>query len=181
MPVDEVKGVKLLRPSGSFKGGNYSENPELYAVFPYRLFGVGKPDLEMARATYEVRTNRTNFGWCQDSIQAACLGLGDEAGRQVAERAGGHRAYRFPAMWTGFDWIPDQDHGVNILTTIQFMLLQSDGRKLYVLPAWPKNWEVSFKLYAPYNTTVEGVFKAGKLEQLKVTPEKRRKDVEIMK
>ena len=76
-------------------------------------------------------------------------------------------------MWSGFDWIPDQDHGVNILTTLQFMLLQSDGKKLYVLPAWPKNWDVSFKLHAPYNTTVEGVFKAGKLERLKVTPESR--------
>jgi hypothetical protein len=58
------------------------------------------------------------------------------------------------------------------------MLLQSDGRKLYVLPAWPKNWTVSFKLHAPYNTTVEGVFKAGKLVQLKVTPESRAKDVQ---
>ena len=177
LPVAEVKGVKLLRPSGKFTGGNYSENPELYAVFPYRLFGVVKPDLDMARATYEVRTNRHNYGWCQDSIQAACLGLGDEAGRQVAARSSGHRAYRFPAMWVGFDWIPDQDHGANILTTLQFMLLQSEGRKLYVLPAWPKNWDVSFKLHAPYNTTVEGVFKAGKLEQLKVTPASRAKDV----
>jgi len=88
--------------------------------------------------------------------------------------------YRFPAMWRGFDWIPDQDHGDNILTTLQCMLLQSDGRKLYVLPAWPKNWNVAFKLHAPYNTTVAGVFKAGKLERLTVTPESRRKDVEIM-
>ncbi len=177
LPVAEVKGVKLLRPSGSFKEGQYSENPELYAVFPYRLFGVGRPDLDMARATYDKRVNRHNFGWCQDSIQAACLGLGDEAGRQVVARATSHQAYRFPAMWVGFDWIPDQDHGVNILTTLQFMLLQADGKKLYVLPAWPKNWDVSFKLHAPYNTTVEGVYKAGKLEQLKVTPQSRAKDV----
>ncbi|MCX6924673.1 MAG: hypothetical protein NT154_15880, partial [Verrucomicrobia bacterium] len=180
LPVADVNGVKLLRPSGSFKGGNYSENPELYAVFPYRLFGVGKPDLDMARATYEVRTNRHNFGWCQDSIQAACLGLGDEAGRQVAERArrinGG---YRFPAMWTGFDSIPDQDHGANILTTLQCMLLQSEGKRLFVLPAWPRSWNVSFKLHAPFDTTVEGVFQAGKLEKLTVTPELRRKDVVI--
>jgi len=181
VPVADVAGVKLLRPSGKFSGGNYSENPELYAVFPYRLYGVARPDLDMARATYERRVNRHNFGWCQDSIQAACLGLGDEAGRQVAARARNIKGgYRFPAMWRGFDWIPDQDHGDNILTTLQFMLLQSDGRKLYVLPAWPKNWNVSFKLHAPYNTTVEGVFKAGKLERLTVTPETRRKDVEIM-
>jgi hypothetical protein len=178
LPVAEVSGVKLLRPSGSFKEGNYSENPELYAVFPYRLFGVGKPELEMARATYDKRVNRHNFGWCQDSIQAACLGLGEEAAKQLTERAkrinGG---YRFPAMWTGFDSIPDQDHGVNILTTLQAMLLQADGNKLYVLPAWPKRWDVSFKLHAPANTTVEGVVKAGKLEKLIVTPASRTKDV----
>jgi len=176
LPVAEVDGVKLLRASGK-SGVKASENPELYAVFPYRLFGVGKPDLDLARATYDKRYSRINFGWCQDSIQAACLGLGDEAGRQLVARATSHRAYRFPAMWSGFDWIPDQDHGANILTTLQFMLLQSDGKKLYVLPAWPKNWDVSFKLHAPYNTTVEGVFKAGKLEKLTVAPESRAKDV----
>ena len=149
-------------------------------MFPYRLFGVGKPDLDMARTTYDKRVNRTNFGWCQDSIQAACLGLGDEAGKQVVARATSHRAYRFPAMWTGFDWIPDQDHGDNILTTLQCMLLQSDGRKLYVLPAWPRNWDVSFKLHAPFRTVVEGKVLGGILTELKVTPEERRQDVEIM-
>jgi hypothetical protein len=177
LPVAEVKGVKLLRPSAQ-SGVEASENPELYAVFPYRLFGVGMPDLDLARTTYDKRFSRNNFGWCQDSIQAACLGLGEEAAKQVAERAkrinGG---YRFPAMWTGFDSIPDQDHGVNILTTLHNMLLQAAGNKIYVLPAWPKNWNVSFKLHAPSNTTVEGVVKAGKLEQLKVTPATRTKDV----
>ena len=125
------------------------------------------------------RGNRHNRGWCQDSIQAACLGLGDEAARQVAARAAQiNRAYRFPVMWgPNFDWIPDQDHGNNILTTLQTMLLQSSGARLFVLPAWPKNWSVSFKLHAPKNTTVEGVYRAGKLEQLKVTPESRSKDI----
>ena len=98
----------------------------------------------------------------------------------MATRARINRAYRFPAMWLGFDWIPDQDHGCNILTTLQFMLLQTDGQKIYVLPAWPKNWNVSFKLHAPYNTTVEGVFKSGKLDHLTVTPASRAKDVVMM-
>jgi hypothetical protein len=176
LPVAEVDGVKLLRASTQGAEGS-SENPELYAVFPYRLFGVGKPDLGMACATYDKRNSRINTGWGQDSIQAACLGLRDEASRLVAIRARINQAYRFPAMWSGFDWIPDQNHGDNILTTLQFMLLQSDGRKIYVLPAWPKNWDVSFKLHAPYNTTVEGIYKAGKLEKLTVTPESRAADV----
>jgi hypothetical protein len=55
-----------------------------------------------------------------------------------------------------------------------------DGKKIYLLPAWPKDWNVHFKLHAPYNTTVEAVVKDGKVETLKVTPESRTTDV-IMK
>jgi hypothetical protein len=89
-----------------------------------------------------------------------------------------NRSSRFPAFWgPNFDWIPDQDHGDNILTTLQFMLLQSDGRKIYLLPAWPKNWNVSFKLHAPYRTTVEGELRDGKVTSLTVTPQSRATDV----
>jgi hypothetical protein len=35
-------------------------------------------------------------------------------------------------------------------------------------------------LHAPYQTTVEGVLEKGKLISLKVTPESRRSDVELM-
>jgi hypothetical protein len=182
VPVGEVNGVSLLRPAESFSRKSNVENPELYAVFPFRLYGVGRPELDMARDTYARRGNRHNQGWCQDSIQSACLGFGEEAARLVAARAGQiNRAYRFPVMWgPNFDWIPDQDHGNNILTTLQSMLLQSDGNRLFVLPAWPKDWNVSFKLHAPKNTVVEGVYRSGKLEQLTVTPKSRRKDVIIM-
>ena len=179
VPVADVNGRKLLRPAVSFSHKSNSENTELYSVFPYRLYGVGRPELDMARATYDVRGSRHNRGWCQDSIQAACLGLGDEAGRLVASRAAQiNGAYRFPVMWgPNFDWIPDQDHGNNILTTLQFMLLQSDGDRLFVLPAWPKSWNVSFKLHGPKNTVVEGVYRDGKMERLDITPSARRKDV----
>jgi hypothetical protein len=179
--VATVDGRRLLRPAESYAQKSNSENPELYAVFPYRLYGVGRPDLELARATYQARDHRHNHGWCQDSIQAACLGLGDEAGRLVSARAAQiNRGYRFPVMWgPNFDWIPDQDHGNNILTTLQCMLLQNDGAKILVLPAWPKDWNCEFKLHAPQQTTVEGVYRDGKLEKLRVTPESRRPDVVI--
>ena len=57
------------------------------------------------------------------------------------------------------------------------MLLQSDGKKLYLFPAWPKNWDVNFKLHAPYKTTVEGELRGGKVVSLKVTPKAREADV----
>lgn len=179
IPAAEVNGVKLLQPAESFSQKSNSENPELYAVFPYRLFGVGRSDLEMARATFNARANHHNRGWCQDSIQAACLGLGDEASLLVAARAGQiNESYRFPAMWgPNFDWIPDQDHGNNILTTLQFMLLQSNGDKIYLLPAWPGNWDVAFKLHATKGTTVECELRKGKMVAFKVTPKSRTADV----
>jgi hypothetical protein len=49
--------------------------------------------------------------------------------------------------------------------------------KLHLFPAWPKDWDVDFKLHAPGQTIVEGVFKGGKIESLKVTPESRAKDI----
>jgi hypothetical protein len=61
------------------------------------------------------------------------------------------------------------------------MLMQTDGKKILLLPAWPKEWNASFKLHAPYNTTVEGQVVNGEVIDLKVTPESRRKDIIILK
>ena len=47
-------------------------------------------------------------------------------------------------------------------------------------PAWQKDWDVNFKLHAPYKTTVEGAYKDGKLVKMKVTPDSRKKDVIVM-
>lgn len=179
MPTGEVDGEMRILPAKTFSDKRNSENPELYAVFPYRVYGVGRPALEVARAAYRARTTQHNRGWCQDSIQAAHLGLADEAGTLVAERAAQiNTDYRFPAMWgPNFDWVPDQDHGVNILTTLQAMLLQYDGDTIYLLPAWPKHWSARFKLHAPQNTTLEGLVEHGELIDLQVTPQSRKKDV----
>ena len=94
-----------------------------------------------------------------------------------------HAGSRFPAFWgPNYDWIPDQDHGSNGLTPLQAMLLQTNGDKILLLPAWPKGWDVEFKLHAPKSTTVEGVYRRGKIEKLVVTPDERRKNlVEAMR
>ena len=60
---------------------------------------------------------------------------------------------------------------------LQEMLMQTDDRKIFLFPAWPKTWDVQFKLHAPYQTTVDGVLKNGRLQSLKVVPENRTKDV----
>jgi hypothetical protein len=60
------------------------------------------------------------------------------------------------------------------------MMMQTDGKKITLFPAWPKDWDVHFKLHAPYQTTVEGVLKGGKVVSLKVLPVERMKDVVVM-
>jgi len=158
---------------------NNAENVTFYAIWPFRLLGVGRPDLKIAAETFRNRVVKASFGWQYDGQCAALAGLADEAkGILVGKLEKANPNFRFPAMWgPNYDWLPDQDHGNNIMLTLQNMVLQTVGDKIYVLPAWPKDWNVSFKLHAPRNTTVEVVYRAGKLEQLKVSPESRRKDV----
>ena len=112
----------------------------------------------------------------------ALLGLTDDA-RQLR----GHQRRqpvapqaRFPGfLYHPWDWIPDVDQGGVIMIALQRMLLQWDGDRILLLPAWPKDWDVSFKLHVPQRTTVECVYRGGEVEMLKVTPESRRKDVEV--
>jgi alpha-L-fucosidase 2 len=172
----------LLGAEQVFGGRGNSENPELYAVFPFRLYGMGKPDLDIGLRTFEKRTVRGNTGWRQDDTQAALLGLGDVAANFVVGRAKQkHAGSRFPAFWgPNFDWIPDQDHGGNLMSALQAMLLHAEGDQIRLLPAWPRTWNVEFKLHAPRQTTVQGIYRDGKLEHLTVTPPDRRQDIRLM-
>ncbi len=118
-------------------------------------------------------------GWSYDGQCAAILGLIEEAKRQILFKAGNSNPnHRFPAMWgPNFDWLPDQDHGSNLMSLVQLMLLQCDGDRIRLLPAWPKDWDVQFKLHAPQQTVIECVYRRGLIEKLAVTPESRRADV----
>ena len=183
LPATGVGDRKVLAPAGEIlEEARNSENPELYAIFPYRLYGIGRPDLELARRTFEKRRVKGSSGWRQDEIQAAYLGLAREASQGLLDRlAAKNPEARFPVFWgPNFDWIPDQDHGTAALMALQSMLLQTHGRSLLLLPAWPKEWNVEFRLHAPFSTTVEGAYRDGGLVWLAVTPERRRADVVVM-
>ena len=57
------------------------------------------------------------------------------------------------------------------------MLLQAEGDRIRILPAWPREWDVHFRLHAPGGTTVEVRYEGGEVKSLIVTPEARRDDV----
>jgi|GEM_PF-161253 len=181
VPMREVSSGQVLSPAESYSKLQNSENPELYAVFPYRTYGVGKAGLELAQRTFRARRIKDTRGWRQDAIQAALVGLTDEAQRCVVSNfSTKHAGSRFPAFWgPNFDWIPDQDHGGVAMVALQRMLIQAEGQEVRLLPAWPTEWDVEFKLHAPGKTVVAGVVREGRLEQLKVTPGVRRDDIKV--
>jgi hypothetical protein len=171
-------GKKILLPAEKYGGPKNAENPELYAVFPYRLYGVGKPDLELARDTFAARLYPFAKCWGQDGVESALLGLTDEAQQVVQREFTSYGNERFPWFWSkNSDWIPDLDNGGAGMATLQLMLLQCDGREIRLLPAWPADWTADFKLRAPLQTTVAGHVEHGKLTRLEVTPAARAKDV----
>lgn len=113
IPTRLVDERKLLAPAYEYSGKQNVENPELYAIFPYRAFGVGKSNLEMARHTFANRAFKQTGGWQQNAIKAAYLGLEDEAAKLTATNFNiSNNTYRFPTMWgPNSDWVPDQEHG----------------------------------------------------------------------
>ena len=122
-----------------------------------------------------------NYGWRQDDTQAAMLGLATIARDYVADRrrTRHRRADSRPSGVRIIDWVPDQDHGGNLLMAMQTMLVQADAGRIRVLPAWPKDWDVEFKLAAPHNTIVEGAVRGGKLLRLTVLPKRRENGVVV--
>lgn len=170
-----------IQPALHYERVNNTETMQLYPVFPWRMYGVGRPNLDIARNTYLNDSLaiqfRSHVGWKQDLIWAACLGLTDEA-RRLLELKMGDGPHRFPAFWgPGFDWSPDHNWGGSGMIGMQEMLMQEAGNKIYLFPAWPREWDVRFKLHASDNTIVEAELQGGKVVNVKVTPQSRQQDI----
>ena len=175
-----TNGLPTILPAEEYPGTHNSENPELYVAFPYRLYGVGKPGLELARTAYAARRSPQKTCWGQDGTESAVLGLTDEAKETVTSEFSNFGNERFPWFWRpAHDWIPDFDNGGSGMTTLQLMLMQCEGKRVILLPAWPADWSADFKLRAPLETVIEGSVRHGKITSLKVTPASRRKDIEV--
>lgn len=166
IPLRTIKGDTCIAPAIVWARIQNIETPQLYPVFPWRVYGMGRDNLHIARNTYlkdphAVEMHSTK-GWKQDNIWAACLGLTDEAFKLNKEKLA-DGPYRFPAFWDpGYDWAPDCNKGGASMIGMQEMLLQEkpDGG-LLLFPAWPKNINAKFRLKATGGRTVEAEIKNG--------------------
>jgi hypothetical protein len=180
-------GGRYLKPDE--KHGHQSwHNPEMYPLIVYELFGIGQGDLELMQNTYRAigRDGTVVTAWRQGNIHAAKLGDADLARKlNITKMKNG--PYRFPAFWPHkIDWAPDHNWGGSGMVGMQEMVMQThalpgERGKIRLLPAWPKDWDVDFKLHAPHKTVVECGFDGGRITHLEVTPKTREDDVILMK
>lgn len=184
IPLRIIDDKKMISPAIVWECINNIETPQLYPVFPWRFYGVGRDNLDVALNTYlydkDAIRFRSHVGWKQDNIWAACLGLTEEAARLNKMKLSAS-TLRFPAFWgPGYDWTPDHNWGGSGMIGIQEMLLQTVGDKICLFPAWPADWNVHFKLHASKQTVIEAELKDGKVNIINVTPSDRIKDIEVM-
>ena len=169
IPLCVIDGDTCIAPAESWQRIQNVETPQLYPVFPWRIYGVGRPHLNIARNTYlkdpHALAMRSTKGWKQDNIWAACLGLTDEAQRLNTEKLC-NGPHRFTAFYdAGFDWAPDHNRGGAGMIGLQEMLLQedSDGNPI-LFPAWPRQWDCTFRLYISGRRCVDATLKNGKIK-----------------
>ena len=168
IPLRVIGGDTCIAPAVAWARVQNVETPQLYPVWPWRIYGMGRPRLDIARNTYwkdpHALQMRSTKGWKQDNIWAACLGLTDEARRlNLAKLADG--PYRFTAFYDpGFDWAPDHNRGGAGMVGLQEMLLQEtpDGQPI-LFPAWPRQWNCSFRLRTLGGRTIEATIANGKI------------------
>lgn len=132
------------------------ENPEFYAIWPFRQFGTDEGNAEIASKTYDMRIEKANYGWQYDGQVAALAGNLQASWQSLLSKvASSNPHYRFPAMWgPNYDWLPDQCHGGNLMLTLQSITLQA-LKHPELRSQLPAGMKIHFRLYRP-NGPIEG-------------------------
>lgn len=184
IPFRICEGKRTIAPAVVWERISNVEIPQLYPVYPWGLYGLGLPELETVVNTWKYGVDNADQkqykSWHQDAIFCARLGLAEEA-KEITLKKMTDAPRRYPTFWgPGHDWVPDHNWGGSGMIGVQEMLMQTVGEKIYLLPAWPKEWNVDFKLHAPNNTVVECSYKNGKIIKLNVFPTERKDNIVIM-
>lgn len=179
-PFDVVEDLPVLKPAESWIKESNQELPQFYPLFPFNQFQIGDPEIQTFKNSYKVAPDfrkGTVISWHQDGIQFARMGMTNEAADYNVRKLQDSER-RYPTFWgPGHDWVPDHNWGGSGMIGLQEMLMQTNKEKIFLFPAWPKKWDVVFKLHAPYKTTVEVTLEEGAITRLRVTPQKREKDI----
>lgn len=174
LPLRVSQGHRTLAPAQLWDRIQNTEIPQLYPVFPYGQYGIGRPDLQVAIDTWtygiELPTQRNHTSWHQDAIFCARMGLTEDAARITAQKLD-DSGRRYPTFWgPGHDWVPDHNWGGSGMIGLQEMAMQAVDEKIFLFPAWPRDWDVDIRLHAPGGTILGASLRSGRLTRLATTP-----------
>ena len=179
--AEAENGARIVLPAASYLRYQNCECPQFYPLFPFNRFSLDRDDMKVFHDSWEYGKFPKNMvvSWHQDGIFFARMGLTEKAAdynlRKLADSS-----RRFPTFWgPGHDWVPDHNWGGSGMIGLQEMLMQTVGDRILLLPAWPNQWDVDFKLHAPQQTVVQAKVRNGEVIDLKVTPEERMTDIVI--
>jgi hypothetical protein len=184
IPLQTIDGRQAIAPAEKYDKKANFENGELYPVFPFRCFGVGLGSADVVDWTMQHRSTKDAFGnacWTQDQIHWACAGNAAQASAGLVQRFRvASSMCRFPMFGReGPDSCPDFDHFGSGSIALERMLVQEAGDQVMLLPAWPADWDVDFKLHLARQTVVSGTVKDGKLVRWDIQPPTRKRDVTV--
>lgn len=178
---DTINGDTIIKPAESYIKYQNVECPQFYPLFPFNRYDIESPLIPLFRNTWKYGNFPKNMiiSWHQDGIFYARMGMTDEAYKYNLSKLKNSER-RFPTFWgPGHDWVPDHNWGGSGMIGLQEMLMQTIGDKIYILPSWPKNKDVKFKMYAPHKTIVEVEYIDGEIKKINVSPKYRMKDIII--
>jgi len=160
------------------------ENPELYSVFPFYVhtyFNKEHPLFKYAVNAFYQRNEKAGKGWSQDCIQAALLGLTDQAKDILVKQAKMiDERYSFTGIYgPNYDETPDQDHANGLSIGLVHTLVASSKDKNVLFGAWPEYWNVSFRLPLYSSKPVTAVYQNGKVVTLEFEDEQDRIKTEV--
>jgi len=179
-PINTKDGKSYLKPAKDYEH-SHTHTPEMYPLYPYQLYGLGMDNTKLIMNTWLNgnidKDERMNDGaWYQGVIHFARLGMTKEAQLTIPHKLA-DGPFRFPGFSEGGDYSPDHNRSGSGMIGLQEMLLQTHNGKLHLFPAWPKDWDVEFKLHAPQQTIISGKLIDEELVELKILPKRRRKDL----
>jgi len=191
VPIGTKDGRPLLLAAQEIieKVKHNGEIPEIYPAFPFRCYGFTLGTKDIVDWTMQNRINKDTFGnrcWTHDQLGWVMAGNTKECANGLIRRfRWATHALRFPIYGSELtDGIPDLDHFGCGSIALQRMLVQESDisnskSKIYLLPAWPAEWDVDFKLHLQGGVVLTGIVKDGKLQKWDISPSARRADVVV--
>lgn len=89
------------------------------------------------------------------------------------------RGSRFPGFWgSDFSRLPAVKNGVDsFVDSLRSMLIEATGKRVCVLPGWPADRDIDFRIDSITGLGVELVYRDGEIQRLEVYPKQRTSEV----